>query len=115
MRETKLIHPQEVTWVDKRHLAKAISLSPESFKIFRLGRKGQNGKPDVTPVWTEGIDFQKVGSRKVLYNLALIKNWVATRHSPYEHDLAIEQYLKNLTHNQPKQVGRPRKTFTNAA
>ena len=96
----------EVIWVDKRYLAKAISLSPDLFKLLRLGRKGQNGKPDTSPVWIEGIHYQKIGTRKVLYNLALIENWVATRHSPHEHQSAIEQYLKSLPQNAPRKTGK---------
>lgn len=107
-------HLQAAIWVDKRYLAKAISLSPELFKVLRLGRKGQNGKPDTPPVWFEGIHYQRIGTRKILYNLALIQNWVATRHSSHEHQVAIEQYLRSLPQNQSKQVGRSRKASTSA-
>lgn len=106
MKETNIICLQGTTWVDKRHLAKAISLSPESFKLLRLGRKGRDGKPDNPPVWVEGIHYQKIGTRKILYNLQLIENWVATRHSPREHELVIEQYLKSLPQNVPRKTGR---------
>lgn len=115
MNLSNISRTQESIWVDKRHLATVISLSPESFKLLRLGRKGQNGKPDTPPIWTEGIHYQKIGTRKILYNLALIENWVATRHDPHEHQAAIEQYLRSLPQNQPKQVGRSRKTSTSAA
>lgn len=105
-------YAQKAIWVDKRHLAKAISLSPELLKLLRLGRKGQNGKPDTSPVWTEGIHYQKIGSRKVLYNLVLVENWVATRHSPHEHQVAIEQYLRSLPQNAPRKTGKSIKSKT---
>lgn len=106
MEKTKIGSLLEATWVDKRHLAKAISLSPELFKLLRLGRKGRDGKPDTHPVWVEGVHYQKIGTRKILYNLQLIENWVATRHSPREHELVIEQYLKSLPQNAPRKTGR---------
>ncbi len=106
MNSTNVNHTQGAIWVDKRYLAKAISLSPDLFKLLRLGRKGQGGKPDIPPVWIEGIHYQKIGTRKVLYNLALIENWVATRHSPHEHQTAIEQYLKSLPQNAPRRSSR---------
>jgi len=57
-------------WV-KRYLAKAISLSPELFKVLRLGRKGQNGKPDTPQFGLKVFITKELGP--VLYNLALIK------------------------------------------
>ncbi|WP_404787978.1 excisionase family protein [Altericista sp. CCNU0014] len=79
------------TFVNKQALSQAIGLSPHTFKKYRLSNK-----------WVEGIHWQRLNSKCVLYNLTLIEDWVANRLQPEAHDRAIEGYLRSLPSNQPK-------------
>ncbi|PSB25348.1 excisionase family protein [Stenomitos frigidus] len=80
---------------NKHRLSDATGLSPETFKKYRLSGK-----------WIEGVHWQRLNSRCVLYNLSLILDWVANRSSPCVHQRAIESYLAALPSNQPKKRGR---------
>lgn len=86
------MNPQFCT---KHDLAKVTGLSSETFKKYRL-----------SGIWSEGIHWQRLNSRCVLYNLSLILDWVANRNNPQSHQRAIESYLASLPSNQPKQRGR---------
>lgn len=79
---------------NKRSLAKATGLSSETFKKYRLSGK-----------WLEGVHWQRINSRCVLYNLTLVLDWIANSDDPRAHQKAIEHYLASLTSNQPKARG----------
>lgn len=83
-------------FVSKHQLSKAIGLSPETFKKYRLS----------DALWIEGIHWQRVNSRCVLYNLPLILDWVANRGCPASHQKAIDAYLASLPCNQSKRGRR---------
>jgi hypothetical protein len=57
-------------------------------------------------VWQEGIHWQRLNSRSVLYNKPLVMDWIANRTNPQAHQRAIENYLSSLLSNQPKKRGR---------
>lgn len=76
---------------NKRTLSQATGLSSSTLKHYRL-----------SGVWTEGIHWQRLNSRCILYNLPLILDWVASRNCPGIHQRAIENYLYALPSNQRK-------------
>lgn len=80
---------------NKHRLSELTGLSSETFKKYRLSGK-----------WTEGIHWQRINSRCVLYNLPLILDWLANQNSPSAHQQAIQNYLASLASNQPKKRGR---------
>jgi len=75
----------------KKALSQITGFSGSTLKKYRL-----------TGNWTEGIHWQKVNSRCVLYNLPLILDWLSNRCEPIVHQRAIDRYLKSLPSNQPK-------------
>jgi len=85
----------DVQFCNKKRLSDLTGLSPETFKKYRLSGK-----------WTEGIHWQRINSRCVVYNLPLILDWLANRSSPKAHQQAIAHYLTALPSNQPKKKGR---------
>lgn len=80
---------------NKRSLAKATGLSSETFKKYRLSGK-----------WLEGIHWQRINSRCVLYNLTLILDWIANSDDLKAHQKAIDNYLTSLPSNLPKVRGQ---------
>jgi Putative excisionase (DUF1233) len=77
------------TFVNKQALSQAIGLSPHTFKKYRLSNK-----------WVEGIHWQRINSKCVLYNLTLIQDWLANRSQPEAHNRAIEAYIRSLPSNE---------------
>jgi hypothetical protein len=49
----------------------------------------------------EGIHWQYLNRRAVLYNAVLITDWIANRHAPEHHEIAIQKYLRSLPSSQP--------------
>jgi hypothetical protein len=85
-----------ITQFCKKHrLSKETGLSSETFKKYRLSGK-----------WVEGIHWQRINSRCVLYNLPLILDWVANQTDPKLHQQAIQNYLASLPSNLGKRQGR---------
>lgn len=82
-------------FVKPERLVQETGLSTSTFKRYRL-----------TGTWIEGIHWQRVNSRLVVYNLALILDWIANRSNPQAHEWAVENYLRSLPSNQPKKRGR---------
>jgi hypothetical protein len=54
--------------------------------------------------WQEGIHYQRLGTL-VLYNLPLIRDWLANQSSPELHEQAIRQYLESLPSSQRRRRG----------
>jgi hypothetical protein len=48
-----------------------------------------------------GIHWQYVNARFVAYNVPLITDWIANRHRPLLHEIAIKNYLAALPSSQP--------------
>ena len=51
--------------------------------------------------WIEGIHFYRKG-RRVIYNLALIRDWQVNQEDPKAHQRAIEKWRNTLPSAQPK-------------
>jgi hypothetical protein len=49
----------------------------------------------------EGVHWVYLNSRAVLYNSTLITDWIANRHAPEHHEIAIENFLAALPSSQP--------------
>jgi hypothetical protein len=79
------------TFLDKRRVARLLSLSYETLKNYR-----KQGK------WIEGIHWVRVSSHCVRYNAPLIQDWLSNRHDPIAHQRAIEIYQSSLLSNQKK-------------
>lgn len=76
---------------------KATSLSQST--LYRLRARGE---------FQVGIHYAEVGARKLLWNLPLLLDWIANRHHPAMHELAIRNYLASLPSSQQpnKKAGR---------
>jgi hypothetical protein len=76
----------------KRVISQVTGLSDSTLKQYRL-----------SGIWIEGIHWQRLNSRCVLYNLPMILDWVAHRYYPEAHQRTIDDYLRSLSSNQRKQ------------
>lgn len=85
------MNTQLTQFVTKHQLSDAIGLSSETFKKYRL-----------SGTWIEGLHWQRLNSRCVVYNLPLILDWVANCGDRPAHIRAIEAYQASLLSNQPK-------------
>lgn len=84
-----------IQFCNKNRLAETTGLSPETFKKYRL-----------SGTWIEGIHWQRINTRCVLYNQLLIIDWIANRNDPKAHLRTIDAYQAALPSNQPKKRGR---------
>lgn len=79
-----------VQFVGKRDAERLTGLSHETLKKYRFDGK-----------LTEGIHFVRQNQRLVLYNAALLADWIQNRADPQAHQRAIDNYLISLPSNQP--------------
>jgi Putative excisionase (DUF1233) len=91
---------EKILFVTKKALSQAIGLSPETFKKYRL--KGD---------WIEGIHWQRINTRCILYNLQLIQDWIANRQDPKVHEQAIAAYLNSLPSSQSFKKSRNKSSY----
>jgi hypothetical protein len=75
----------EPVFCDKREISKLTGMSCELLKASRF-------RGDLT----EGIHYQRFGPTKIVYNRALLIDWVSTRNNPRVHQLAIDAFLASL-------------------
>jgi hypothetical protein len=73
-----------MTFCTQAKLVETTGLSPRAIKKYRLSS------------WEIGIHFQRMGHNTILYNLPLILDWIANRHQPELHAIAVRNYLKEL-------------------
>ena len=81
--------------VSKSIVQRELGISPSSLKNWRLGRQLPSGE-FTPPRLVEGVHWLRVGPRKILYNLELIRDFLYNQENPDAHRLAIEAYLKSL-------------------
>lgn len=102
-------HLETQVWIDKHDAAKILGLSSHTLKKLRSEKAREADR------LLEGIHFVRYGGYCVRYNTELLKDYAATRCDPEAHKRAIAAYLASLPSNQPKRVGRPRKTSISTA
>lgn len=78
-------------YVDGRTMASMLGVSKDTLKTWRLGDR--RGKPATLK---EGIHWVRLGLRDTRYHVALMCDYMATRHAPQHHQKAIEAYLAGL-------------------
>jgi hypothetical protein len=61
----------------------------------------------------EGVHFTRYGGHRILWNWAMIQDWLHTRQSPELHQAAIERFLATLPSYQSKKA-KPPKAMTAA-
>lgn len=76
--------------VSKRDIHAELGISSSCLKYWRLGRDGQ------PPKLTEGVHWLRVGPRKTLYNLELLRDFLHNQDNPDAHQRAITAYLESL-------------------
>ena len=103
---TKVTLPQVIItqlFVDANEIQEKLGLSGNTLQTLR--REG---------TLIQGLHFSEINSRLILYNLPLMIDWVANRHDPAAHLLAIEHFQANLLSNRPRPRGR-KKTMRSTA
>jgi hypothetical protein len=83
-------------FADKQAVEKILGIRNGTLKNWRIGR------PDagVSPVLQEGIHWVRQSSRHTLYNVDLLRDFIANRASPEAHERAIAAYLESLPSSQ---------------
>jgi phage terminase Nu1 subunit (DNA packaging protein) len=86
-----------VQFLNKSQLASIIGLSAHTFRRYR-----ERG------AWLEGVHYVKVNQNTVLYNQAMVLDWLANRGNPAQHQRNVEAYLKSLSHEKPTPTRKAR-------
>lgn len=67
------------------------NVSRDTLKTWRLGDR--RGKPATLK---EGVHWVRLGPKATRYNVAMMRDYMATRHAPELHAKAIEAFLRAL-------------------
>ena len=74
-----------------KHVIKAeLGISSSKLKDWRLGKEGS------PPRLTEDIHWLRVGSRKIIYNFELMRDFLHNQDNWELHEKAITHYLESL-------------------
>ena len=84
-------------FLKKAQLAPIVGLSAHTFRRYRERK-----------IWIEGVHYVKVSQNAVLYNQAMVLDWVANRGNPAQHQRNVEEYLKSLSHEKPTTTRKAR-------
>jgi len=74
--------------------ASIFSISPSTLKALRLGHLHRPA------ILTEGVHWVRLAEKNILFNLALMEDFLANRNNPGAHQTAIENYLRSLPSSQ---------------
>jgi hypothetical protein len=84
--------PLEAVYLDTADMAKLLSVSTSTLKVWRLGQG-----PSKPPLLIEGAHWISLGCRKTLYHRVLMLDFVATHHRhPQAHAAVVEAFLAGL-------------------
>jgi hypothetical protein len=83
-------------FADKQAIFQILGIRNGTLKTWRIGR------PDagIAPVLREGIHWIRQSSRHTLYNVPLLRDFIANRANPEAHERAIAAYLASLPSSQ---------------
>ncbi len=98
-------------FADKHAVSNLLGVRPGTLKNWRLGRPGAG----IAPVLIEGIHWVRQSSRHTLYNVDLLRDFIATRENPDVHELAISNYLASLPSSNAAALKSGRSRQKNAA
>lgn len=87
----KCPEPGQYLFAGRRLVHKQLGISSDMLKDYR--RRG---------LLIEDVHWVRLNSRVILYNLALMADWIQNRNNPAGHQRAIELYLSSLACNQRK-------------
>lgn len=92
-------------FADKQSILQILGIRNGTLKTWRIGR------PDtgVAPILREGIHWVRQSSRLTLYNVPLMRDFIANRANPEAHERAIAAYLESLPSSQCVAGGRSRR------
>lgn len=91
-------------FADKNTIAQLLGIRPGTLKTWRLGRIDTG----VKPVISEGVHWIRQSSRHTLYNVDLLRDFIANRANPEAHARAITAYLESLPSSQASAPKRRR-------
>jgi hypothetical protein len=77
-------------YVDGATMAAMLGVSTDQLKNWRLGREGRPA------TLKEGVHWVRLGPKATRYNVAMMRDYMATRHAPKLHAKAIEAFLRAL-------------------
>ncbi len=83
-------------FADKNTVRDLLGVRNGTLKTWRIGRADLG----VAPVLREGIHWIRQSPRMTLYNVDLLRDFIANRGNPTAHDRAIANYLSSLPSSQ---------------
>jgi hypothetical protein len=83
-----------VKTISVQEASELTGLSPRTLQELRSSRNKQH---------FQGVHYQKVGHRTVIYYLDMLMDWRDTRHCPHVHDQRVAQQLKVIEKQQSRQ------------
>jgi hypothetical protein len=93
----------EYRFCDKREIARLIGLSTETLKKLRL-----------SGALAEGIHWVRHGTKRVVFNFELMRDWNINRCNPQVHQLAIDAFLASLPSSKAAAAITPKGRKANA-
>lgn len=101
------MHTPLPRFADKNTVNELLGIRPGTLKTWRLGRTDTGAEP----VLREGIHWIRQSPRHTLYNIDLLRDFIANRANPEAHERAIAAYLESLPSSQAvsKAEGRSRR------
>jgi hypothetical protein len=82
-----------LAFVSKRSAIELLGISDSTLKVWRLG------KGDRPPKLTEGVHWIRYSEKAILYNSALLEDFIVNIANPEAHERAIANYLASLPSN----------------
>lgn len=74
--------------VTARKLASTIGVSTSTIARWRKAKRLE-----------QGVHYFQLNPTTILYNVALIEDWIANQHQPHIHENAIQNFLASLPSN----------------
>lgn len=81
-------------WCNKHRAAEVLGLSQWTLRDWRLDGR-----------LIENVHWVRISQTSILYNIDLLKDYIANISNPGQHQLAIEAFLKSLPSNANKTRG----------
>lgn len=63
----------------------------------------------------QGVHYFKLNPTTILYNVALVEDWIVNQHQPHLHEQAIENFLASLPSNDRPQRKKANKKAARTA
>jgi len=78
----------------KKDVERLLGITPRALQYWRIGGRDRGRK--ILPVLSEGIHWYRLNPTRTLYNIPLMRDFIANRGNPEAHQRAIAAYFASL-------------------